>query len=274
MNIRPGQSVDRRGLRKILDALAPEPGQAASSLYLAPGSGLESLGKMGTAAQGWRDALNGLGRSVLASDTGLAGLRPGPGGYDRGLVVAPPFPLSESRAVDGWDVGPLLDNVDAGRMVGVALLRLGRSTVAVFRLEGKDGEGRKGRRQEIPLEAKTDSRYVKGKHHAGGTSQRRFQRIREGQARKMYDKTCETVRARFGPYEDELEYVFLGGDRITLVEFLKVCPWLERFRSRTLSRRLNIRDPKRDTLEQVPEMLRECKLYPVEFPGAPGVAPT
>ena len=171
---------------------------------------------------------------------------------NEGLVVVPPFPLTEDRAIESWDTGPLLSNVVADHTIGVVLLRLGRSSVGVFRGDSL-------------LSAKTDARYVKGKHHAGGTSQRRFQRIREGQARKMYDKTCEAVRAQLTPYARELEYVILGGDRITLGEFLKVCPHLRQFRDITLQRRLNIRDPKRDALEQVPELLRESRLYPIRF---------
>ena len=248
LKIRPGQPIGRDSLRRVLELLAPEPGDEARSLYLAAGSGLDGLGSLGPAATGWRDALAGLDRQVLESETGLAALRSG----NEGLVVVPPFPLTGQRAIEGWDTSHLLANMDADHTIGVVLLRLGRSSVGVFQGDSL-------------LSAKTDARYVKGKHHAGGTSQRRFQRIREGQARKMYDKTCEAVRAQLTPYARELEYVILGGDRITLGEFLKVCPHLRQFRDVMLQRRLNIRDPKRDTLEQVPELLRESRLYPVCF---------
>ena len=224
--------------------MAPASDEVSSSIYLAPEAVSSSLDP----GMGWSEALGGLDRSVLASDTGVAALRAG----QKGLVIIPPFPLTGSTSRESWSTGELLANVNAEYTVGVVLLRLGRSTVAVFK--GDD-----------LISAKTDSRYVKGKHHAGGTSQRRFQRIREGQARKMYDKTCETVRAQLEPYAKELDYVLLGGDRITLNEFQKVCPHVERFRSITLQRRLNIRDPKRDTLEEVPELIRECRLYPVHF---------
>jgi hypothetical protein len=106
---------------------------------------------------------------------------------------------------------------------------------------------------------------VKGKHHAGGTSQLRFQRIREGQMRKMYDKTCATVHRQFAPYAGKFDYVFLGGEKFTLNGFLKVCPYMEQFRSITLSRRLNIRDPKRDTLDQVGVMLHESRVYQFQW---------
>ena len=79
-------------------------------------------------------------------------------------------------------------------------------------------------RGSVPRSAKTDTRYVKGKHHAGGTSQLRFQRIREGQARKLYDETCRVAQERFAPYADRLDYLLLGGDKQTLNAFGKVCP--------------------------------------------------
>ena len=269
LKIQPGQSISRDGLRRILDLFAPGSGDDAASLYLSPGSSPDTLGNLGPVALGWRDAMSGLGRQVLESGTGLAALRSG----REGLVVVPPFPLAEDQAIEDWDTAPLLANVDADHTVGVVLIRLGRSSVGVFRLKTSPQTGYgAGTSVEDPslsgdtlLSAKTDARYVKGKHHAGGTSQRRFQRIREGQARKMYDKTCEAVRAQLTPYARELEYVVLGGDRITLGEFLKVCPHLRQFRDITLQRRLNIRDPKRDTLEQIPEMLRESRLYPVHL---------
>jgi hypothetical protein len=120
-------------------------------------------------------------------------------------------------------------------------------------------------RGEQLVSSKTDSRYVKGKHHAGGTSQRRFQRVREGQIRRIYDKTCGVMQAQFEPFASELDYVALGGERSTLNGFQKVCPYLRRFEGITLPRLLNVRDPKRDTLDDVGIMLRESQVYPVNW---------
>ena len=136
--------------------------------------------------------------------------------------------------------------------LGVVLLRLGRSSVAVYR-------------GEKLISSKTDARYVKGKHHAGGTSQLRFQRIREGQIKLMYEKTCEAVRNQFAAYAGDIDYMFLGGERFTLSGFLKICTYMERFRSITLGRRLNIRDPKRDTLDQVGRLLHESRIYQFQW---------
>ena len=85
------------------------------------------------------------------------------------------------------------------------------------------------------------------------------------QMRRLYDKTCEAVRAQLSPVAAKLNYVLLGGDRFTLNGCLKVCPALAALGSITLKRRLNIRDPKRDTLEQVGLMLRESRVWTVEW---------
>jgi peptide subunit release factor 1 (eRF1) len=136
--------------------------------------------------------------------------------------------------------------------VGVVLLRLGRYLVAVFQ-------------GEKVVSSKTDTRYVKGKHSAGGTSQLRFQRIREGQMRKIYEKTCGVVRDQFSPHARQLDYVLLGGERFTLNGFLKVCPRMQEYREITLGRRLNLRDPKHNTLEEVAGLIRQTRVYPVTW---------
>ena len=215
-----------------------------SSLYLKPGASNEFLASQGAAGIEWRDRLAGLDRGVVESDTGIAAFRC----EDEALVVVPPFPVNENQLYDHWDPSALLALLRADYTIGVVLLRLGRFSVAVYQ-------------GDRLLSSKTDARYVKGKHHAGGTSQLRFQRIREGQIRKIYDKTCEAVQAQFTPYAREFDYVFLGGEKITLNGLLKVCPYLQRFQPITLARRINVRDPKRDTLEQVPAILRESRVY-------------
>jgi hypothetical protein len=243
-NISAGHFLGKARLERLLNDSAPAPDEPSSSLYVRPGEARKFLETLGARGLGWRERLEGLDGSLIRSDTGIAALRAG----GQGLVIVPPFPLRSSRLTPGWDPSPLLSVLAAEYTVGVVLLRLGRFSVAVFR-------------GDRLLSSKTDARYVKGRHHAGGTSQLRFQRVREGQVRRMYDKTCEAVHAQFAPYARELDYLFLGGERITLSGFLKVCPYLEQFRGVTLGRRLNIRDPKRDTLKQVPAILRESRLH-------------
>ena len=171
--------------------------------------------------------------------------------------MRPPFPLLEGSNEDGWNAAPLLELLNSEYLVGMVLLRLGRFSAAVFR-------------GQTMLSSKTDSRYVKGRHSAGGTSQKRFERIRQGQIRRVYDKACEAVEAQFAPYADSLDYITLGGESATLNGFLKTCPFLQRREKIIQARRLNVRDPKRDALEKAGEMLWESRVWPLNFDGPDG----
>ncbi len=223
-------------LRNLLNVRSPSEGVAASSVYLRPGEAVKS--------PEWRERLSRLGKTPEESGCGLVCLRTG----DRALVIAPPFPVTESSQFNVWNEGPLWSLLDGERTVGVVLVRLGRYSVAVYR--GGD-----------LATSKTDSRYVKGKHHAGGTSQLRYTRVREGQIRRLYVKVCETIRTQFEPVADELDHVILGGEKFTLNGLLKVCPRLDDYKDITLKRRLNIRDPKRDTLDDLGSTLHESRVW-------------
>ena len=136
--------------------------------------------------------------------------------------------------------------------MGVVLVRLGRFSVAVFR----GGE---------LLDSKTDSRYVKGKHHAGGTSQLRYTRVRDGQIKRLYDKVCEETRAHLLPPGGATGLPGAGRRAVHPERPVKQCPALASLQPITLKRRLNIRDPKRDTLPQVAAMLTESRVWEIEF---------
>ena len=247
ITIKPGQLMSKAGLENFLEGCTPTPEQPASSVYIRPGPFEPLLMSSGDEGSAWWERLRLMGRSVLNSDTGIVALR----GGNSALVVVPPFPLSESRLIHGWDLSPLRSLLAAEYTVGVILLRLGRFSVAVYQ-------------GERLLSSKTDARYVKGRHHAGGTSQLRFQRIREGQAQRLYQKTCQQVESQFSTYS-ALDFIVLGGERFTLDGFLKECPYLQRWRDKILGRRLNIRDPKRDTLERVGRILTSSRVYPLEW---------
>ena len=235
-----GDWLPKDRLRNLLNVRKPSPDEPASSVYLRPGDTAQS--------PEWRERLARLGGTPEENGCGLVGFRAG----DRALVIAPPFPVTEGSQHESWHEEPLWSLLDAERLVGVVLVRLGRYSVAVYRGEGL-------------ASSKTDSRYVKGKHHAGGTSQLRFTRVREGQMRRLYVKVCETVRAQFEPLAGELDYVVLGGEKFTLNGFLKVCPRLEEYKNITLKRRLNIRDPKRDTLDDLGSTLHESRVWGIDW---------
>ena len=182
--------------------------------------------------------------AIRGSETGAAlFLAPG-----ASYLVLPPFPIAQESVHCGWEMGPLASLLAQSRLIGVVLLRLGRYAVGVYR----------GR---TLLTSKTDTRQVHGRHRAGGSSQRRFERRREKQARELFDEACRVVGVQFGPYERELEHVFLGGEGHTLRAFRARCRALEALSDRVRERVLDVREPNRKALERLPETLLESQVY-------------
>ncbi len=230
------RSLGPRGLDRLLDAAADSGAQAAT-LYVSAGGSIPGAVEDARIDAAVHDA-------VRASETGAAlFLSP-----DAGYLVLPPFPVVEASAHCGWEPGPLRHLLAQSRLVGVVLLRLGRYAVGVYR----------GR---TLVTSKTDTRQVHGRHRAGGSSQRRFERRREKQARELFDEACRVVGAQLGPYERELEHVFLGGEAHTLRAFRERCRALEALSDRVRGRVLPVREPNRKALEGLPETLWESQVY-------------
>ena len=248
LGISPGQQVNKQELDNLLSKIDPGSNQSVSSLYLKPGDQSSFMGTKDPVQLPWMERLATLDRKILESDTGLIGLRTG----GQALIILPPFPLTHAGLSDTWNLLPLQYLLQSPYNVGVVLLRLGRFAVAVY-------EG------DHLVSSKTDTRYVKGRHSAGGTSQKRYSRIREGQIKLIYEKTCQAVNDQFTPYLGDMQFVLLGGDKFTLNGLIKKCPMLDDLRNITLSRRLNVRNPKRDTLESVAFSLKESSLYPITW---------
>ena len=248
LGISPGQQVNKQELDNLLSKIDPGSNQSVSSLYLKPGDQSSFMGTKDPVQLPWMERLATLDRKILESDTGLIGLRTG----GQALIILPPFPLTHAGLSDTWNLLPLQYLLQSPYNVGVVLLRLGRFAVAVY-------EG------DHLVSSKTDTRYVKGRHSAGGTSQKRYSRIREGQIKLIYEKTCQAVKDQFTPYLGDIQFVLLGGDKFTLNGLIKKCPMLDDLRNITLSRRLNVRNPKRDTLESVAFSLKESSLYPITW---------
>ena len=246
LGITPGQQVNRSELDNLLTRINCGSNQLVSSLYLKPGDQSNFMAARDSSRLPWVERLATLDHKILKSETGLIGLSSG----DHALIILPPFPLTDSELFGTWNLQPLQDLLDKPYNVGVVLLRLGRFAVAVY-------EG------DQLVSSKTDTRYVKGRHAAGGTSQKRYSRIREGQIKLIYEKTCQAIKDQFTPHLGNIQFVILGGDKFTLNGLVKRCPMLAGLEIITLSRRLNVRNPKRDTLESVALCLKESRLYPI-----------
>jgi hypothetical protein len=168
-----------------------------------------------------------------------------------------PFPpLDPSGLADG-DAPVDLDLVDAlaahalvDRRVGVLLVRRGGYAAGLF----------SGTRL---LDRKVGSRYVQGKTKAGGWSQQRYARRREGQAREAYAAAAEAAAKVLLPVADTLDAVVTGGDAAAVAmlrEETRLAPLWARERGPFL----NVGDPRLDDLRECPKLFRAVRIRLVE----------
>jgi len=157
------------------------------------------------------------------------------------LECDPPFPPLREPGVEG-----LLAHVRRERVVGVLLVRLGGHAAGVF----------SGRRL---VDSKVDSRFVKGRHKKGGSSQRRFERRREGQARQALEQAADTAARVLLPHRADLDAVVLGGDRPALREVMADVR-LRPLRPLLADDVLEVAEPRLRVLEATPDAFLATRL--------------
>ena len=156
-------------------------------------------------------------------------------------VPFPPLDVDTGAAYGGLGVHARRD-----RQVGVLLVRRGGFAAGIF-----DGVRL--------VTSKTGSRHVQGRSAAGGWSQQRFARRREGQARVAVEAAADTVAAVLLPQWDALEAVVAGGDRAACDEVLRdtrLAPLLPLL----VGRRLDVPDPRLRVLEATPAAFRAVRV--------------
>lgn len=159
------------------------------------------------------------------------------------VVCAPPFPPVEAEPeVEGFAPEALLAHVARERRVGVLLVRLGGAAAGVF--EGDE-----------LVDSKVQTRLVHGRHRKGGSSARRFERRREGQARVALQAAADAAVRVLVPALDGLEAVVLGGDRRALATVMED-PRLAAVRALTAERVLEVPEPRLDVLRASPARFR------------------
>lgn len=163
-------------------------------------------------------------------------------------IIIPPFPVEENKFIDKIDTSHLEEILKRRYVLGVVLLRTGEYSLGVF-------DDRK------LITSKTGGRYIKRKHKKGGWSQKRFSRLREEEIQKLFKEVCEQARKKFDGYK--IDYLFLGGDRLTLKSFLRKCDYLNKFPR--FKRILNVRHIKKKTLERVLEEIWKSKVYTIRI---------
>jgi hypothetical protein len=153
--------------------------------------------------------------------------------------------------------GPLVEHALVVRRVGVLLVRLGGYAAGVF-------EGR-----ELGT-SKVGSRQVHGRSAAGGQSQQRFARRREGQARVALGAAADNAVRVLLPEAGRLDAVVLGGDR-SAVEAVLADRRLAPLLPLVVGPLLDVPDPRLKVLQQTPDSFRGVRIRLVDpEPTAPG----
>jgi hypothetical protein len=167
-------------------------------------------------------------------------------------TAAVPFgPLgAEPGRRDGLTLDELLAHLLVPRTIGLLLVRLGGFSVGIARA----GQ---------VLTSSTGRRPVHGRSAAGGQSQQRFARRREGQARVALSAAADTAVRVLASRAAELDAVVLGGDRAAL-RALADDPRLTDVLARAEPRILDIPEPRRVVLDEAARRARavEVELRP------------
>ena len=230
-------TLNRARLLHLIDVLQTAPPIEAISVYITPAGTLPSMERPSPRHVRWLEELQMLeGERIIKSETGAIAFW----SDVIKLVIFPPFPVHTSLNLAGFDTDHLATLLTTRYVIGVVLLRLGRYSVGVFH-------------GQHLVTSKTSTRYVKGRHKKGGSSQKRFARIREKQVFELFGKTCLVTSEKFSDYEETLDYVFLGGEKHTLIQFLKHCPHLRKFRQCTMERILSVKEPTFLELKRMPQ---------------------
>jgi hypothetical protein len=162
-----------------------------------------------------------------------------------------PFPplVVDPTAVDGG----LAAHTLRSRRVGVLLVRLGGHAAGVF-----DGDRL--------VSSKVGSRQVHGRSAAGGWSQQRFARRREGQVRVALAAAADVAAAQLVPVVGTLDAVVLGGDRRS-VDTVLADPRLAALLPLVAAPLLDVPDPRRAVLDATPARYRSVRVLVVDPPS-------
>jgi hypothetical protein len=161
-----------------------------------------------------------------------------------------PFPPLRSSPASP-DAG-LVAHVLADRRVGVLLVRLGGYAAGVFT-------------GPTLTSSKVGSRLVHGRNAAGGQSQQRFARRREGQARVALQEAADVAVRILGPVRAQLDAVVTGGDRVA-VDRVLADNRLASLRPLVVRRVLDVPDPRLRVLQGTPRLFRSVRVRVVDPP--------
>jgi hypothetical protein len=164
-----------------------------------------------------------------------------------------PFPPLPAAATGTG--AELAAHAAADRTVAVLLVRLGGYAAGVF----------SGARPQL-VASKVGSRLVHGRSAAGGTSQHRFARRREKQAREALEAAADNAVGVFASFSGPFDALVLGGDRRSIA-VLREDTRLRPYFDVATERFLTVPDPRLVVLQGTPRMFRAVRIRLTESAG-------
>jgi hypothetical protein len=188
-------------------------------------------------------ARHGPAQVDMGNDRDLVTVRAADGSIADCYVPFPPLPVTAAGT------GPeLAAHAAADRTVAVLLVRLGGYAAGVFT----------GAQPRL-VASKVGSRLVHGRSAAGGTSQHRFARRREKQAREALEAAADTAVSVFARFAGSLDALVLGGDKramATLRQDVRLTPYFDL----AVDRFLTVPDPRLVVLQGTPRLFRAVRI--------------
>jgi hypothetical protein len=160
-------------------------------------------------------------------------------------VPFPPLP-TELGTATGLTVGALTAHAALPRTVGLILVRLGAHSVGIARGANV-------------LVSSTDRHLVHGRSAAGGTSQQRFARRRDKQAREALARARDDAARVLLPGLATLEAVVFGGDR-RACEVLRDERELAPLAALAMPDVLEVAEPRRSVLDAAAQRVRAVEI--------------
>jgi Actinobacteria/chloroflexi VLRF1 release factor len=183
------------------------------------------------------------GSPVTEAGSEIVTVRAGDGAVAECHVPFPPLPAGNRGS--GTE---LAAHAGADRSVAVLLVRLGGYAAGVF-----TGPGAR------LVASKVGSRLVHGRSAAGGTSQHRFARRREKQAREALEAAADCAAGVFGGYAGHIDALVLGGDK-RAVSALRDDVRLRPYFDLAVARFLTVPDPRLAVLKDTPRQFRSIRI--------------
>lgn len=186
--------------------------------------------------RGWFERFGARHGGVISTDVTAADVTVRAADGTRAVVAVPfpPLPAAPGHR-DGLAIDALVGHLRVPRRIGLLLVRLGGHSVGI---------AESGR----VLVSTTDRTHVHGRNKAGGWSQQRFARRREGQAREALRSAADDAVRVLVPRLPELVAVVLGGDRHAL-DVLRADTRLAGVFAIALPKVLDVPEPRRTVLD-------------------------